>query len=122
MAQAKLTMDIIREEKLVENAKVQGKKIEDGLNQMMEKYPIIGDVRGRGLLLGVELVKDRTTKEYASTEAIKFMDECKERGLLLGKGGLYGNVIRVAPPINITSSDADFILDVMDKSFAAMSK
>jgi glutamate-1-semialdehyde aminotransferase len=113
---------IRREEKLVENAKVKGARIKDGLEQMMKKYPIIGDVRGRGLLLGAELVKDRTTKEYASQEAIKFMDECKERGLLLGKGGLYGNVIRVAPPINITDKDVDFILDVMDKSFAAIAK
>lgn len=122
MAQAKLTMDIIREEKLVENARHKGARIKDGLEQMMKKYPIIGDVRGRGLLLGAELVKDRTTKEYASQEAIQFMDQCKERGLLLGKGGLYGNVIRVAPPINITDKDVDFILDVMDNAFAAISK
>jgi alanine-glyoxylate transaminase/(R)-3-amino-2-methylpropionate-pyruvate transaminase len=122
MVQARLTMEIIREEKLIQNARVMGAKIKDGLQQMMKKHPIIGDVRGRGLLLGAELVKDPKTKVPASAECIQFMDECKERGLLLGKGGLMGNVVRIAPPLTLQQNDVDFMLDVMDQAFSALSK
>jgi alanine-glyoxylate transaminase / (R)-3-amino-2-methylpropionate-pyruvate transaminase len=120
--QAKLTMDIIREEKLVENAKQMGKLLKDGIQQMMKKYRIIGDVRGRGLLMGIELVKDQTSKAYATQEAVDFMDACKERGLLLGKGGLMGNVIRLAPPISINKDQVGDMLGIMDQAFAAIEK
>lgn len=120
--QAKLTMDIIKEEGLVENAKIMGALLKDGLEQMKKKYPVIGDVRGRGLLLGAELVKDRESKTYATEEALKFMDLCKDRGLLLGKGGLMGNVVRIAPPISITKEDVNFMLSVMDQAFAEIEK
>ncbi|MGK5086801.1 aspartate aminotransferase family protein [Bdellovibrionota bacterium FG-2] len=120
--QAKLTMDIIEEEGLVENAKVMGDLLKDGLTQMMKKYPLIGDVRGRGLLLGVELVKDPKTKAYASEECVQFMDLCKEGGLLLGKGGLMGNVVRIAPPISITKDQVGFMLETMDRAFSTIEK
>jgi alanine-glyoxylate transaminase / (R)-3-amino-2-methylpropionate-pyruvate transaminase len=122
MIQSKVTMDVIREEKLVENARAMGKVLKDGLEQLMKKHPLIGDVRGRGLLLGVELVKDRATKEYAPQEALAFMDACKDRGLLLGKGGYFGNVIRVAPPISITRAEVDQMLEIMDQAMAAVGK
>lgn len=120
--QAKLTMDIIKEEGLVANAKAMGALLKDGLEQMKKKYPVIGDVRGRGLLLGAELVKDRDSKAYATDEALLFMDLCKDRGLLLGKGGLMGNVVRIAPAISITKEDVGFMLTVMDQSFAELEK
>lgn len=120
--QAKLTMEIIREEKLVENAKNMGAKLKDGLQQMQKHQPLIGDVRGRGLLLGIELVKDKKTKVHATEEAALFMDACKERGLLLGKGGLQGNVIRLAPPISINESQVNSMLEIMDKAFTEISK
>ncbi len=122
MIQAKETMDIIRDEKLIENAKAMGKLLVDGLQQHAKTYGVIGDVRGRGLLLGVELVKDRTTKTYATDEAVRFMDECKDRGLLLGKGGLMGNVVRIAPSLGITREDVTFMLEVMGQAFAALEK
>lgn len=115
-AQAKITMDIIREEKLIANAKNMGALLKDGLEQLMKKHQIIGDVRGRGLLLGMELVKDRTTKAYATSETIKFMDNCKELGLLLGKGGLFGNVVRVVPPLSVKKEQIHSMLEIMDKS------
>ncbi len=65
-------------------------------------------------------MKDRETKTYASDECLKFMDECKERGLLVGKGGLMGNVVRVAPPLNITREDVTFILETMDQVFHSL--
>lgn len=118
--QAKITMDIIKEENLVANAKNMGALLKDGLVQMMKKHSLIGDVRGRGLLLGVELVKDRNTKVHAIDEAVKFMDACKDRGLLLGKGGLFGNVIRLAPPISINKERIHSMLQIMDEAFTAI--
>jgi 4-aminobutyrate aminotransferase-like enzyme len=87
---------------------------------MMNRHPMIGDVRGRGLLLGMELVKDRKTKEFASAEAARFMDLCKDRGVLLGKGGLRGNVIRIAPPLTINAAEVDQLLEVMDQALAEL--
>lgn len=122
MIQAKVTMEVIEEEKLVENAKNMGKLLKDGMQEMMKKHTIIGDVRGRGLLMGMELVKDRTTKAYAAEECARFMDACKDRGLLLGKGGLMGNVVRIAPPLNINRQDVAFMLETMDQAFQEISK
>lgn len=99
-----------------------GALLKEGLTQMMKKHAIIGDVRGRGLLLGAELVKDPVSKAHATDECIRFMDLCKERGLLLGKGGLYGNVIRIAPPLSITKEQVNFMLETMDQSFQDLKK
>ncbi len=114
-AQAKATMDIIAEEKLSENALAMGQRIVDGIQQMMANHPTIGDVRGRGLLLGMELVKDRKSKEHAVAEAQKVMDRCKDHGVLLGKGGLKGNVVRIAPPMAINAEQVDHMLEVLDR-------
>jgi len=119
-AQAKATMDIIADENLIENARIMGERIVDGLQQMMKRHEWIGDVRGRGLLLGMELVKDRKTKEHAVAEAARFMDLCKDRGVLLGKGGLRGNVIRIAPPLAINAAEVDQLLEVIDQSLAEL--
>jgi 4-aminobutyrate aminotransferase-like enzyme len=81
-----------------------------------------GDVRGRGLLLGVELVKDRKSKEHASAEAARLMDTCKDHGVLLGKGGLYGNVIRIAPPMTINAEQVDHLLEVVDRALAEVGR
>jgi 4-aminobutyrate aminotransferase-like enzyme len=120
--QAKITIDIIREESLVENARAMGALLVDGLNQLAKRHMIIGDVRGRGLLLGVELVKDRKTKEYATAECTRILDLCKDRKLLLGKGGLKGNVIRLAPPLSINREQVGTMLEVMDQSFTELGR
>ncbi|MBI2981637.1 MAG: aspartate aminotransferase family protein [Deltaproteobacteria bacterium] len=114
--QACLNLDIVREERLIENACATGERLKDGLKQMMKRHSLIGDVRGRGLLVGFELVKDRTTKEHATAETTRLMEFCKEEGLLVGKGGLFGNVIRLAPPLSITRDEIDFILGAIDRS------
>ncbi len=119
--QALTTMEIIEEEKLIQNAKEMGDYLLSGLKDLMKKYEIIGDVRGRGLLIGIELVKDRKTKEYAKDEANELMEFTKERGLLLGKGGLFGNIIRIAPPLSINKKQAEKILSVLDESFLTLS-
>jgi alanine-glyoxylate transaminase / (R)-3-amino-2-methylpropionate-pyruvate transaminase len=120
--QAFTTMEIIEEENLIENARVLGTYLKDGLNELAKRHELIGDVRGRGLLLGIELVTDRKTKGYATAQTNELMEEAKKRGLLLGKGGLYGNVVRVAPPLSITREQVDQVLKVLDESFAALKK
>ncbi len=70
-----------------------------------------------GLMLGVELVRDRITKEPASTETADVLELAKDRGLLLGKGGLHGNVLRIKPPMCLTIVDADFLVDCLDEVF-----
>lgn len=97
------------------NAKV-GKMLRKGLEKMKEKYSVIGDVRGKGLMQGLELVKDRQSKE-PSAEATKYLFEAtRELGLLIGKGGLYGNVIRISPPMTATEEDVAIALDLLDKA------
>ncbi len=120
-AQARVTMQVIKEEKLIDNAREMGKRLKDGMRELMKSHALIGDVRGRGLLLGMELVKDRKSKEHAGAEAITFMDKCKDKGLLLGKGGLFGNVIRVAPALTIGAEQVDAMLKIMDEALHEMS-
>ncbi len=121
-AQAKITIDIIREERLIENAKKMGAYLMDGLKNLMSKHSLIGDVRGRGLLLGMELVKDRQTKEHASAETSTLMEVCRNKGVLIGKGGLYGNVIRIAPPLSISQKECDQILTTFDEALVDTKK
>jgi len=120
--QASVTMDVIREEKLIENSRIQGQYLKDQLKNMMKKHSLIGDVRGRGLLMGFEMVKNRDTKEHATAEVAELMEICREKGLLIGKGGLYGNVVRFAPPLSITREQCDFALKVIDEGLTQISK
>lgn len=114
-AQALAVLEVIEEEKLQENCVVVGGHFKEGMKKLMERYPLIGDVRGKGLMLGMEFVKNRSTKEPAKEETANFVEECREQGILLGKGGLFGNVLRIKPPMCITKEDADYALSVFDK-------
>nr|CAG4716034.1 unnamed protein product [Naegleria fowleri] len=111
---------VIDKENLQKNSLDMGNLLLDGFRKLQQKYPIIGDVRGKGLMLGMELVKDRTTLEPAKEETAKVFERCKDLGLLLGKGGLYGNVFRIKPPMNITKADVEFALQVMDQAFSEL--
>jgi 4-aminobutyrate aminotransferase-like enzyme len=118
---AKATIDLIEEDRLMDNAATVGAYYRAGLESLQEKHDLIGDVRGMGLLLAIELVKDRNTKEPAPEATSQFMEECRKRGLLVGKGGLFGNVIRTSPPLNIAKSDVDQAIKIMDESLVAIS-
>lgn len=118
--QALETLNILEEEKILDRATALGDRIMNGLRALQEKSKLIGDVRGRGLLMGVELVKDRKTKEYAPAETLAVLDEARERGLLLGKGGLFGNVLRVTPPMCFSETDADDLVRILGESIAAV--
>ena len=107
-------MEVIDREKLQLNSMEVGNYLINGLKGLMEKNDIIGDVRGKGLMLGVELVKDRRTKEPAKQECARVFERVKELGLLVGKGGLYSNVLRIKPPMCITRADVDFMMEALN--------
>jgi alanine-glyoxylate transaminase / (R)-3-amino-2-methylpropionate-pyruvate transaminase len=117
-AQGRAVLEIIEREKLQENSLTIGSRLLAGLNQLKEKHKLIGDVRGKGLMLGIELVKDRQSKAPAKEASAQILETCKEMGLLLGKGGLWGQTIRFSPPMCVNEQDADFLLEVLDLAFS----
>jgi 4-aminobutyrate aminotransferase-like enzyme len=118
---ARAVIEVIEEEKLLENTHVVGGYLRKKLEEMKDKYPLIGDVRGMGMMQGLELVRDLKTREPAPAETTELMERARGNGLLVGKGGLYGNVIRMAPPMNISKSDVDEGVRLLDKSLGEIS-
>ena len=118
--QGRAVLQVIEEEGIQANAARIGTLLKSGFDALERKYDIIGDVRGLGLMLGIELVKDRTSKAPAKEECIRVFERCRELGLLIGKGGLHGNVLRIKPPMCLTAADADFMLDVLDTAFRGL--
>ena len=120
MAAALAVIHVIEEEDLKRNATVVGGYLRQRLEELKEKYQVIGDVRGMGLMQGVELVRDRETKEPAPEAVLKVFEETKRRGVLIGKGGLYGNVIRTGMMLNSTKDHVDELIAAMDAGFATV--
>jgi alanine-glyoxylate transaminase/(R)-3-amino-2-methylpropionate-pyruvate transaminase len=117
-AQGKAVLEVLEREKLQANALKVGNHILAGLEKLQGKHSLVGDVRGRGLMIGVELVKDRQTKEPAKAECARVLELARESGLLIGKGGLWGQTIRIKPPLCLTLPDADFLLEALDAALA----
>ncbi|MDE3164650.1 MAG: aspartate aminotransferase family protein [Acidobacteriota bacterium] len=115
---AKAVIDFIEERRLLDNCATTGAYLRARLEELQARHPLIGDVRGMGLLQAIELVEDRVTKKPAAAQTLALLEAARERGLLLGKGGLYGNVIRITPPMNIGPSDVDHFIEAMDASLA----
>jgi 4-aminobutyrate aminotransferase-like enzyme len=115
---ARATIELIEEDDLLENAHAVGNYFRAKLEGLQEKYPLIGDVRGMGLMQALELVKDRKTKEPAPAQTTQVMERARDHGLLIGKGGLMGNVLRLAPMLNTTKPDVDEAIRLLDKSFS----
>ncbi|HEY6104390.1 MAG TPA: aminotransferase class III-fold pyridoxal phosphate-dependent enzyme, partial [Anaeromyxobacteraceae bacterium] len=113
MVAASATLRVIEEEKLLFNAQMMGKALRDGLESLRERFPGIGDVRGMGLMQGIELVKDRATKEPDPLGTNRLMEATRKRGLLIGKGGLYGNALRIAPPMIVSKGQVDDALRML---------
>ena len=107
-------LEIMENDKLVENTNKIGAIFEKRLNEIKEKCPVIGDVRGMGLVYGLELVKDKKSKEPSRELTVKAMDLAAEHGVLVGSVGVFGNVIRVAPPLVINEDEANESLDIME--------
>jgi 4-aminobutyrate aminotransferase-like enzyme len=121
-AAAIATIDVIEAEKLVDNAAAMGNVLRQGLDALKAKCTAIGDVRGRGLMQGVELVIDEKAGNRAPNPdaALRVLEETRKRGLLLGRGGLYGNVLRVAPPLIVSRTEIETALKILDESLAAL--
>ncbi len=112
----KAVLEVIDRKHLQQNCLERGNQLMEGLKTLMSKYDLVGDIRGKGLMIGVELVRDLKTKEPAKDECAYVFERAKELGLLIGKGGLYGNVLRIKPPMCIAPPDVDFILEVLETS------
>jgi len=121
VTQGLATLEIIDRDHIQHNAREVGGHLQRRLLELQEKQPLIGEVRGMGLMLGVELVRDRASKTPATKEAAEVVELAKERGLLVGKGGLYGNTLRIKPPMCITRDDADFLVDCLDEVLSIVS-
>jgi 4-aminobutyrate aminotransferase-like enzyme len=119
---AKAVIDFIEEENLRTNAAETGGYLREKLDELKEKHSLIGEVRGMGLMQALELVTDRQTKEPASGQTVQLMETARENRILIGKGGLYGNVIRISPPLNISKADVDEFVRQLDASFAKCAK
>jgi len=119
-AMGKAVLEVIDRENLQKNSLKIGGYLIEGLERLMSRHDLIGDVRGRGLMTGIELVKDRKTKEPAKDECAQVLERSKEMGLLIGRGGFYGNVLRIKPPMCITREDVDFIIGVLDTAFGEL--
>ncbi|MFC1611520.1 aspartate aminotransferase family protein [Myxococcota bacterium] len=115
---AMATIDVIETEGILERAEVLGTRFRRGLDEIAEHHPWVGEVRGMGLMLAMELVEDRNTKEPAPQKASAMMEETKKEGLLIGKGGLYGNVLRIAPPMLVTEAEIDEALHKLGRAAA----
>ena len=87
---------------------------------MQQRHSLIGDVRGKGLMLGVELVRDRSSREPAPDETLQLLDLARRQQILFGRGGPHGNVLRIKPPLCLTTEDVDFALQALDDCLAEM--
>ena len=117
MAAGLAVLDVIEDEGLQAHAAAIGRQVMQGLEALAEKHALIGDVRGRGLFLGVELVRDRATLEPAAAEAAAIVEAMKERGVLLSTDGPLHNVIKIKPPLPFAAENADELITGLDRAF-----
>jgi len=121
-AAAAKTIEIFVRDKIAERASRLGERVKKRMDEMYEACELVGDVRGKGLMMALELVKDRRSKEPAVEETKKVIEKARERGLLLLKAGLYNNVIRIHPPLTIEEDNLEKGLDILDQSLKEVSK
>ncbi|CAH2039263.1 unnamed protein product, partial [Iphiclides podalirius] len=115
-AAGKAVLEVIEEENLQENSKVLGKYFVERLMQLQKVFPTIGDVRGKGLMLGVELVKPGTKQPLSKDHFGRIFETIRDLGVLIGRGGRWGNVLRIKPPMCINKDDVDFTMSVLEKA------
>lgn len=121
-AAAVAVIEIIKEENYLEKAAKLGSHLKKNMEELKQDHKIVGDVRGQGMMLGVELVRDRVTKEPAIQEMLTVMEVCREKGLLIGKGGLDNNVIRLQPPLELTAEQIDKACAILDEALSTAEK
>jgi len=120
MATALATIEYMEAHNTPENCAVQGARMAEKLDEFGAEFPFIGEVRGMGLMQAIEVVEPGT-KDPDKVRTAAFVDACKAHGLLLGKGGLYGNVVRIAPHMNVSSEDMDTAMDIIGKALVEVS-
>jgi 4-aminobutyrate aminotransferase-like enzyme len=113
-------LDVLRDERLQEHARVVGDELLTKFRRLADRYPIVGDVRGSGLFLGLELVRNRETLEPAGEEASFVANRMRERGVLLGTDGPYHNVVKIRPPMPFDSENAEILVAALDDSLAEL--
>lgn len=121
-AAARAVLEVIEEDDMIANVRTVGAKLQEGLKQLALRYDIIGDVRGRGFMQAIELVKDRETKEPAPDHTAYVFERTREHGLILSKSGTFKNVLRMVPPLCLQMEDVQPVLDALDRSFADLEK
>jgi 4-aminobutyrate aminotransferase-like enzyme len=109
-------LDVVEEERLQDHARGVGGTLLDRLRPLVDRHPLVGDVRGSGLFLGVELVKDRETLEPAAAEASEVVNRMRHRGILLGTDGPFHNVIKIRPPMPFTREDGEQLVQALDET------
>ncbi len=119
-AAGRAVLRVIKEDQLMENAMELGNLLEDKMGALMQKHDVIGDFRGRGLMRGIEFVKDRTTKEPAADQAMQVAESAKAKGVIVGRGGVHGNILRINPPICVEREDILNLVDVLAESLAQL--
>jgi 4-aminobutyrate aminotransferase-like enzyme len=112
-------IDFIEEQDLMSNCTQTGGYLRGRLEELKEKHEIIGDVRGMGLMQAIELVEDRASKAPATAQTAMVIEAARENRLLVGKGGMYGNVLRISPPMNVGRADVDNFIGLLDKCLAS---
>jgi 4-aminobutyrate aminotransferase-like enzyme len=115
-------LEVMDQEKLADNARRMGDLMKARLLEIQEKSRCLGDVRGRGLVIGLEMVKDKKSKEPAPDFTRQLIVRCAEHGLLIGAVGIFGNVVRVAPPLCITEAEAHESLDLFEQALLSLEK
>ena len=113
---ASAVLDFIEEQNLRRNTEETGAYLREKLTELQEKHALIGDIRGMGLLLALELVEDRVSKTPATAATLRVLEAARDNRILVGRGGLYGNVIRISPPMNIGRTDVDEFAARLDRS------
>jgi 4-aminobutyrate aminotransferase-like enzyme len=121
-ARASALIDILQQEKLVQNAAKTGTYFLGRMKELAERFPIIGDVRGKGLLIGIELVKNAKTKEPAQNALKSILQDSFKKGLLFSVSGLYKNVIKFSPPLILTTDQVDKAIDIIEYSLKQLPK
>lgn len=119
-AAGRAVLQAIEEDQTQQHAKEVGAFFKDKLHALQQKFDLIGDVRGRGLMMGVELVKDRATKQPADEEAGRVVEFSKDQGVIIGKGGALGNMLRINPPLCLQIQDVEYVIEVLDRSFSRL--
>ena len=119
-AAAIATIEFLEREQVAEHARLVGQRVLDTLESWRDAHYLVGDVRGKGLMIGIELVTDRDTKQPAPDAAKRVQEECRQAGLLIGCGGFYGNVLRFQPPLIITLAQAERALEILDGALTAV--